>query len=127
MTREALQEQNSRLQLTGKIDYAMDAARRLEELKLLYEEVAQMGEVVKYVQIRIFVVESTLRKLRERIAEIMSDLEADDYKSAIMLNEQAWEWKSMFESYQEQQEHENARYGQPLTSQAIAGGNPFIF
>lgn len=124
---KALQEQNSRLQLTGKIDYAMDAARRLEELKLLYEEVAQMGEVVKYVQIRIFVVESTLRKLRERIAEIMSDLEADDYKSAIMLNEQAWEWKSMFESYEEQQEHENARYGQPLTSQAIAGGNPFHF
>ena len=35
---KALQEQNSRLQLTGKIDYAMDAARRLDELKLLYED-----------------------------------------------------------------------------------------
>jgi len=125
--KKALGEQNSRLRLATKSDSAMDASMRLQELQLLYEEVMRMGEVVKYVQVRIFLVAETLTKLRDKVAQVQADLAADDYKAAGFLNEQKWEWQSMFEPYQKQQKRFNARHGQPLTSQAIAGGNPYHF
>lgn len=44
-----------------------------------------------------------------------------------MLNEQHYEWKSMYLPYKEQQEFPNARIGIPMLDEALAAGDPFHF
>ena len=57
----------------------------------------------------------------------MEELEARNFRSTIFLNEQEWEWQSLFTSYDQQQKLPNRRRGKEIPSLSIAGGYPFHF
>lgn len=122
---KSIKEQNIRYRTGGSGGEAMDASQRFKELTKTYNDISNLGEVLKLLDIRIFVPNVTLPGLETRTDEIMRTL--DDFKSAVFLNEQRQEWMSLYRSYSEQQKLDNARYGQPLVSEAVAAGNPFHF
>lgn len=121
----SIKEQKIRFRTGGEGGDTMDATQRYKELQKTYNDIANLGEVIKLLHIRIFVSHPTLVGLENRVDEIMHTL--DDFKSAVFLNEQKQEWLSLYLPYSEQQKFDNARYGQPLVSEAVAAGNPFHF
>lgn len=125
---KSLREQKSRFSTTADDTDQMDAKQRYLELQKTYDEVSNLGEVLKLIDVRVFVSAPTLEALENRIREVQATLQGDDFFSTIYLNENEIEWRSMFETYKKQQSRkEYARYGQPLVSSSVAGGNPFHF
>lgn len=122
---KSIKEQNTRFRTSKQGGDLMDASQRYTELVQTYKEISNLGEVIKLLHIRIFISSPTLDGLEKRSAEIMRTL--DEFKGSVFLNEQKQEWMSLFLPYSEQQKLDNARYGQPLVSEAVAAGNPFHF
>lgn len=124
----SMKEQKYRYRDATDYQEQYDAQKRLQEMQKLFDEISSMGEVIKLVHIRIFVADSSLPSLEDKIKNIMSKLESNGgFLSTIFLNESRTEWKSMYQSYLQQAEELFFTYGQPLTSEAIAAGNPFHF
>lgn len=123
----SIQEQESRYNLATVMTEAKDAQKRYRELERMYEEITSMGEVVKLIHIRLYVAARTLEALDLQCEKIMNHLESCNYKSAIFLNEQYYEWISMYATYEEQNTFIQKRYGQPMLCEFLAGGNPFHF
>lgn len=125
---KSLREQKSRFSSSDNDTEQMDAQHRYLELKKTYDDVANLGEVLKLLDARVYVSAPTLEALENRLREVQATLQGDDFFSSIYLNENEIEWRSMFEPYKTQQgRKEYARYGQPLVSSSVAGGNPFHF
>lgn len=98
----------------------MTQRKRFQELETLYDEISNLGEVVKLIHSRIFISDSSWTKLEEKIKDIKAQLESNGYLGAIFMNETKSEWTSMFKSYARQENERFFVYGQPLTSSAIA-------
>lgn len=124
---KSINEQAKRKHDASSYEDASAADKQLQELKRLHEEITSMGEVIKILQARIFVFAHTKEELEERCRSLLVNLEGNNYKAAIFLNEAKNEWMSMYQSYEEQQKEEFAVYGQPITSESLAGGYPFHF
>lgn len=124
---KSMKEQNLRYMEAKDFEEKFDAQQRYQEMQKLYQDISSMGEIVKLLQIRIFVTDRSLEKLEDKVKTIMSKLEGDSYKPTIFLNETKVEWLSMFRPYHIQQETLFSTYGQPLQSMAVAAGNPFHF
>lgn len=123
----SMKEQNWRYQDAKDYQDKYDAQKRFQEMQKMYDEISSMGEVIKLVHIRIFVSARTLADLEEQVKNIMAKLESNSYQPTIFLNETKTEWKSMYQSYSNQQREMFFTYGQPLTSETLAAGNPFHF
>lgn len=124
----SMKEQNERYKSATNFDEIEDAKARFNEMKRLYQEISSMGEVIKLLHIRIFVAEHSLYKLQDKIKDVMTKIEGATFKPTIFMNETKKEWKSMYRAYKKQQKEEYFfTYGQPLTSDALAAGNPFHF
>lgn len=121
---KSIDEQNSRKNFAKNYAEYYDAEARESELMQLYNEISSMGEVVKMLQVRIFVYEKTKEKLERRVEQIINELDTGDYKAAIFLNEADMEWKSQYLPYRKQLKNGSFE-GNPFKSEAIAGGNPF--
>lgn len=124
---KSMKEQNSRYQFATDYQERYDSKQKFSEMKQLMDELNSMGEVLKGVQIRIWVSDKEREKLEEKIANITEKLGPDNYKTAIFLNENKSQWRSMWEPYNEQQKNPYSIEGQPLVSEAVAGGYPFHF
>lgn len=122
----SMKEQNMRYQSASDFGERYDAQMRFDEMKTLYREINSMGEVIKLIDTRIYLSDYTKAGLENKIKNLMAKL-GSDYKPTVYLNETKKEWLSMFRPYKEQQEEQFAVPGQTLTSQAVAGGNPFHF
>lgn len=105
----------------------MNAEDRYEELASLRNAVSRLGEIVKLVTVRVFLHDASRDGLEKKIGPVKKALEASEFSSAVFLNEQKEEWMSILASYHTQQKWINHRLGQPLTSAAVAEGNPFHF
>lgn len=121
---KSIGEQDSRSRFAQNYEQYYDAELRKEELRQLYDEISRMGEVVKMLQIRIYVYAMTREELESRCEKIINDLGTDEYKSAIFLNEMEEEWKSQYLPYRKQCTKLSFE-GNPFKTEAIAGGNPF--
>lgn len=124
---KSMKEQRGRASATvGKDDSGvMDATDAYSDYSKLYEDIQRYDKVLKSLTIRIFIKARTLVELEKREEQILNKL--DSYKGAVMLNEQFFEWKSMYEPYKEQQKYANARGGIPMLDEALAAGDPFHF
>lgn len=122
---KSLKEVRGRATAEKKDTGVKDATDSYGDLFELYEEVQRFNKVLKTVTVRIYIKAKTLAKLEEREEQILNKL--DSYKGCVMLNEQYYEWKSMYEPYSEQQKYPNARVGIPLLDEALAAGDPFHF
>ncbi len=123
----SMKEQEFRYQGAKDFQDRYDAQKRYDEMKQLYDEISTMGEVVKLVHIRIFIADSSFSALEDTIKTIRAQLESSGYLGAIFMNETKTEWTSMLKPYSRQEGERFFTYGQPLTSNAVAAGNPFHF
>lgn len=127
---------NSMSEQRTRIMYAKDMQERIEaedefaDLETLYNEVSRMNQVMKLIHVRLFVSGRTIAEVENNAKEIMNHLESNGYKSAVFLNECQHEWQSMFYPIgvsNAEAAKIYARNGQPTTSSALAGGDPFHF
>lgn len=124
---KSMKEQGYRYEEAKNFQESYDAKKRFEELQTLYEDISNLGEVVKLVHARIFIADSSWEHLEERLKEIKTKLESNGYLGACFLNETKMEWTSMFKPYKRQEAEHFFLYGQPLTGNALAAGNPFHY
>lgn len=124
---KSMKEQGYRYQEAKNFQESYDAKRRFEELENLYDEISNLGEVVKLIHVRIFIADSSWESLEDKVKNIKAQLESNGYLGAMYLNETKTEWTSMIKPYQRQAQERFFTYGQPLTSNAIAAGNPFHY
>lgn len=124
---KSMKEQNLRYQTAADYQERYDSQRKFAEMQQLMMEIDSMGEVVKGIQARLFVSDRQRAKLEEKVAKIMATLESNGYKTAVFLNENRSQWLSMLQPYREQQKNPYSIEGQPLVSEAVAGGYPFHF
>lgn len=124
----SMKEQQYRYMEAQNFQEKYDAKQRFQEMERLYEEISSLGEVIKLLHIRIFVADHSYICLEEKVKNILAKLESNGFRAAIFLNESKTEWESMYRPYKEQQSEDLFFiYGQPLTSNALAAGNPFHF
>lgn len=124
---KSMLEHNVRYRSAKQESERMDAQSSFQEMEKLYHEISQMGEVVKLIQIRIFVYAPTIAELEQKIETIISELNSRGFKGAIFLNETSWEWQSLFLPYEKLQELPNRREGKGLTALSLASGLPFHY
>lgn len=122
---KSMREQRGRAGTDRNDSGIKDAVNSYADLDYLYEEISRMNCVLKSIIIRIYIKGRTLTELEKKEEQILSKL--DSYKGAIMLNEQYYEFKSMYLPYSQQQKLPNARIGQPMIDEALAAGDPFHF
>lgn len=124
---KSIQEQDSRKRFAKEYKDFYDAAVREEEMKKLYDEINSLGEVIKSIEIRIFAVAKTRMELENSVAGIIKNLEADNYRAAVFLNESERDWKSVYQSATKQVKEPHAITGFPLKASRLAAGNAFHF
>lgn len=126
---KSMREQNYRYQSSNNFAESYNAQSRFQELESLFKEISNLGEVVKLVHSRIFIADSSWEHLEMSVKDIKTKLETSEggYLGAVFLNETKSEWTSMFKPYKRQEEERFFLYGQPLTSNALAAGNPFHY
>lgn len=124
---KSMQEQSVRYTTATTHTEQQDAKQRYAELSRLYDETSILQEIVKLIHIRLFVSARTLEELDKEVKKLQNYLESIGYKAVIFLNETKAEWKAMFQSYTAQDNTAFRRYGQPVLSDTLAGGDPFHF
>lgn len=124
---KSMKEQQYRFNEAKDYQESYNAKKRFSELEQLFDEINSLGEVIKLVHVRIFIADQSWNKLEETMKMIQISLESNGYLGTVFLNETKTEWTSMFKPYHKQEEERFFTYGQPLTSNAIAAGNPFHF
>jgi len=123
---KAMSEQNTRYgNAKDNID-RIDAEKNYIELNDLYSSITE-GELMKRVLLRAYVYGKTFDELETNVKETIEELESYNFRGAVFVNEQEWEWESIFTSYTNQQEYMNKRKGKEIPSMTISGGYPFHF
>ncbi|EJQ36003.1 hypothetical protein IEE_05479 [Bacillus cereus BAG5X1-1] len=102
-----------------------DANWELHNLKDFARSITQQGEIVKLVQIRIFIYDSVLEQLEKKIGDIKKEMAGQDYKAQVFIFQQKEEWQSLFASYDDQLEYLGCKNGRTLPSRNIGYGIPF--
>lgn len=124
---KSIDEQASRKRFARDYRALYDAEAREEEMKQLFAEISSMGEVIKSISIRIFIAAKTLKGLEEATAKVIKSLEANNYRAAVFVNETEAEWKSIYQSFTEQEKASHALPGFPMKSTLIAAGNAYHY
>ncbi|WP_231348420.1 VirB4 family type IV secretion system protein, partial [Bacillus mycoides] len=104
----------------------IDAKNEFLELEALYTDLKQ-GEVMKRIHIRIYVSTRTLDELEKQVKEIMETLESYNFRGAVFLNEQEYEWDALVTSFDTQKNYVNRRKGKEIPAVSLAGGCPFHY
>lgn len=124
---KSMKEHKIRFSTATDATEAKDAQQRYQELDRLYDEITELGEIIKLIHIRLLVSGKSIETIENEIVNVQTYLESNGYKSAIFLNEGKNEWLSMYLSAKEQDKNEYNRRGQEVSSETLAGGNPFHF
>lgn len=123
---KSLAEQNTRFENAKDNVDRINAKESYFELSELYEQITH-GEMMKLIHLRLYVKGKTLEELEINVRTVMEELESMNFRSAVLLNEQEWEWESLFTSYQGQLKYANKRKGKEIPSTSLAGGYPFHY
>lgn len=122
----AMAEQNSRFYNAKENTERIDAQNQYQELDRLYKDMT-VGEIVKYIHLRLYVKGKTLEELEINTRKVMEELETMNFRSSVLLNEQEWEWEGMFTSYKTQSKYLNKRKGKEIPASTLGGGYPFHY
>ncbi len=120
-------------ELEVRYEHAQDQGTKIEaeqNYNLLHDmltAVKTQGEVIKLIQCRLYVAGRTKAEIDTRVGEIIDDLESDDFRCAVFLNETEFMYKALFQPYHEQIRERNNRVGNPLPALSLAGGYSFNF
>ncbi|MGL5642903.1 MAG: VirB4 family type IV secretion system protein [Paraclostridium sp.] len=124
---KSLVEQKSRYREETNEVNIIEAQSTYNNLHSLADRITNSGEVVKLVHIRYYVSAKTKHDLEVRVKELLEDLENMGYRATICLNEQEYEWQSLFNGYMEQIKFKNKRQGKAIPSTSLGGGYFFHF
>ncbi len=105
----------------------IEAQNTYQDLSALVSDVTQSNEVVKLVNIRYSISGTTKESVEEKVKDVISELESIGYKSSVYLNEQEYEWKSLFTGYSEQEKFKNRRKGKGIPATTLGAGYPFHY
>ncbi|MBU3174414.1 VirB4 family type IV secretion system protein [Clostridium estertheticum] len=105
----------------------ISAETKYNELTEIFNQISRSGEVVKLVNVRLFVSAKTLTEMEESIRSVLETLEGLSFKGTIFLNETEFEYKSLFTSHTKTKELPNKRMGKEIGSKTLAAGYPFHF
>ena len=122
----SIQEQASRRGSATNWEEAYNAEKKANDMIQLFHEISKLKEVVKIIDIRIFISDREKEKLEEKISKLSKILESNKYRSAIFLNEAKNEWVSMYQTYTEQQKNPYSIFGQSIQGETLAHGNPSV-
>ncbi|CUQ30244.1 VirB4 family type IV secretion system protein [Clostridium baratii] len=103
------------------------ASSSISTLTNLVEDMTSNDEMMKLIKIRYFLSARTKAELDVKVKKILNDLEGFGYRGAIFLNEQEYEWKSLFLSSKRQLDFPNRRIGKGVPSITLGSGYPFHF
>lgn len=104
----------------------IEAANSYDELEEIYNDIRK-GEVMKRTILRLYVSAKTIYELEFSVKEVIDTLESLNYRGSVFLNEQEYEWESLFTSFSTQQNYPNKRKGLEIQSLSLAAGFPFHF
>lgn len=124
---KSLIEQRNRHKVETNEVNVIEAQSTYNNLHNLAERITNSGEVIKLVHIRYYVSAKTQDELEKRVKELMDSLENLGYRATICLNEQEYEWQSLFNGYMEQLKFKNKRIGKAIPSTSLGGGYFFHF
>lgn len=125
---KSLGEQKSRVRMASSDTDLIDAQAGYEETLETYEEIRALGEIILAVSARIYLSAPTYDELDTRVAATIADLDSDQFKCCVYLNEQEADWKAIYQPYSKQQKNVScAKPGSPFKSRTLAFGNPFHF
>lgn len=125
---KSLGEQESRITMAVKATEIRDARQDYEENLRLYEEIQSLGEIILSTCIRLYISAATYSELDALVAGTIDDLEADNFKASVYLNEQEADWKAVYEPYSRQILNPlTAKKGNPFKATTLAFGDPFHF
>ncbi|MGG3102093.1 type IV secretion system protein VirB4 [Bacillus velezensis] len=124
---KGIMEQNDRAHSEKNATSRIDAANTFHTLKDIYNEISQQGEVLKLMQIRISVSGRTIKDTEDNLKAVLENLEGNGFHMTVLLNEQEYEWNSLFSSYSSQQKLPNKRAGKALPAATLAASLPFNF
>lgn len=119
-------------QLTRMVDMndnieKIKAASSVASLTNLVEDMTSNDEVIKLVKVRYYLSSRTKSELDIKVKKILDDLESLGYRGSIFLNEQEYEWKSIYLDSEKQLEFPTKRLGKGIPSIALGSGYPFHF
>lgn len=124
---KSLVEQKNRYREETNEVNAIEAQSTYSNLHQLAEDITNFGEVIKLVHIRYYLADKTKAGLEEKVKDLLEELEGLGYRATICLNEQEYEWRSLFSPYSEQINFKNKRSGKAIPSSSIGGGYFFHF
>lgn len=125
---KSLGEQESRITMATKATEIRDARQDYQENLRLYEEIRAMGEIILSTGVRIYLSAPTLSELDVIVAGTIADLDSDNFKCCVFLNEQESDFKALYTPYSKQQLNPlTSRKGNPFKATTLAFGNPFHF
>lgn len=124
---KSMLEHNVRYSSAKQDSERMDAQSSYQEMERLYQDISQMGEVVKLIHLRLFVHAKTIYELEQKVSTVITDLHSNGFKGAVFLNETSWQWQSLFESYSTLEGLPNKREGKGMPAISLASGLPFHY
>lgn len=124
---KSLVEQKNRYREETNEVNIIEAQSTYHNLHSLADRITNSGEVIKLVHIRYYISAKTRNDVELRVKELIDDLENMGYRATICLNEQEYEWQSLFNGYMEQLKFKNKRTGKAIPSTSLGGGYFFHF
>ena len=105
----------------------IEASTTFSNLRNLVEDITSQDEIIKLITIRYYVYAKTKDELDIKIKDLLEKLEGLGYRGAVFLNEQEYEFRSLFLSSEEQRSLPNKRKGKAIPSISLGAGYPFHF
>lgn len=124
---KSLVEQKNRYREETNEVNMIEAQSTYNNLHNLADNITNSGEVVKLVHIRYYVSAKTINELDIKVKDLLEELEGFGYRATVCLNEQEYEWQSLFNGYMEQINFKNKREGKAIPATSLGGGYFFHF
>ncbi|MGU8487691.1 VirB4 family type IV secretion system protein [Clostridium perfringens] len=124
---KSISENQTRMyDLKSNIDI-IEASNNVATLQKLVMDMTISDEIIKLITIRYFINARTEQELEKKIKYVLNEIEMRGYRGKVLLNEQEYEWKSLFLSATEQKYLRNKRKGHPIPSATLGAGYPLNF
>ena len=124
---KSLVEQKNRYKEETNEVNMIEAQSVYQNLHSLADNITNAGEIVKLVHIRYYLSAKTKKELEAKVKDLLEELEGFGYRATICLNEQEYEWQSIYSGYTEQLNFKNKREGKAIPATSLGGGYLFHF
>lgn len=124
---KSLVEQKNRYKEETNEVNMIEAQSVYHNLHSLADNITNAGEIVKLVHIRYYLSAKTKKELEGKVKDLLEELEGFGYRATICLNEQEYEWQSLYNGYTEQLTFKNKREGKAIPATSLGGGYLFHF